>query len=59
MTRLVKVPGPVPGALRRECRSRGTPFVEMFGLSQQQSPYLESDGPVPLLGDLTIDGRHG
>jgi hypothetical protein len=51
--RLVKLPGPVPGALRRECRSRGTPFVEMSGLSLQQSPYLEPDEPVPLLGDLS------
>ncbi|HET9970439.1 MAG TPA: AMP-binding protein [Streptosporangiaceae bacterium] len=63
--RLVKVPGPVPGALRRECQSRGIPFVEMSGLSLQQSPYLESDELVPLLGlegwdgGLTILGRRG
>jgi len=57
--RLVKVPGPVPRALRRDWGTRATPFVEMLGLSLQGSPYLESDDLVPLLGlaDLAILGR--
>jgi len=57
--RLVKVPGPVPGALRREWGTRATPFIEMSGWSLQGSPYLESDELVPLLGlaDLAPEGR--
>ncbi|HEU5390300.1 MAG TPA: AMP-binding protein [Streptosporangiaceae bacterium] len=57
--RLVKVPGPVPEALRREWGTRATPFVEVSGLSLQGSPYLESDELVPLLGmeDLALEGR--
>jgi acyl-CoA synthetase (AMP-forming)/AMP-acid ligase II len=56
-TRLVKVPGPVPGTLRQACRSAGIPLVETYGLAEggglnlQQSPFREpSDGLVPLLG---------
>lgn len=55
--RLVKMPGPVPGALRRKWGTRATPFVEMSGLSLQGSPYLESDELVPLLGTEDLAGR--
>ena len=35
------------------------PAIEMFGLCLQQSPYLESDGLVPLLGQQArvVDGE--
>jgi pimaricinolide synthase loading module/candicidin polyketide synthase FscA len=55
--RLVKAPGPVRGALRRECRTRAIPFGEMFGVAEsgglilQQPPVPEPPaGLVPLLG---------
>ncbi|HEX3923881.1 MAG TPA: AMP-binding protein [Streptosporangiaceae bacterium] len=55
--RLVKAPGPVREALRRECRSRAIPFGEIFGLAEsgglilQQSRFREpADGLVPVLG---------
>ncbi len=51
--RLVKAPGPVREALRRECRTRAIPFGEMFGLAEsgglilQRSPFREpADGLV-------------
>jgi hypothetical protein len=50
--RLVKMPGPAAGARRREWGSRATPFIQMSGFSLQQSPFLESDEMVPLLGPV-------
>ena len=63
--RLVKVPGPVREAQRRECRSRAISFVEMYGVAEagglnlQTSPSLASDGLVPLLGQQVrvVDGE--
>jgi acyl-CoA synthetase (AMP-forming)/AMP-acid ligase II len=55
--RLVKVAGPVSGALRQACQSAGIPLAEMYGLAEggglnlQQSVSREpADGLVPLLG---------